>query len=248
MNDYDPTGASAHPGPPPYVPLSAGAVLALVLAIVLVVGALVGPVWCEALPLVIALASLGPISRGVRRGRAVAIVAIVFALAGAAAGWFFQRAAISALSGALTPVIRDLARDDRAAVARWAGSRPDLDAAVDRWMQRSRAATAAAGALEGDLGVTPSMWGRFHGLTALPAHGEEFEPKGAAPPEMAFWFRATCTKGDVWVAFDFGKAEKLSEAMSKARSGSAAATPGDTSTDVLGDAFAGKVEEIRFFR
>ena len=69
-----------HSGPPPYVPLSGGAVTALVLTFVAFFIGLVGPWWSEAVPLLIVVMCWGGISRGVRRGRVVAIIALVLAV------------------------------------------------------------------------------------------------------------------------------------------------------------------------
>ena len=83
-------GFDAHAAPPPYVPMSGGAVTALVLAVVLLVGSLIGPPWCEAMALAIAALSLPAIRRGKRRGKGVAIAAIVLAWVGVGAGVMFQ--------------------------------------------------------------------------------------------------------------------------------------------------------------
>ena len=249
MNDSTAAPGYDHSGPPPYVPLSGGAVTALVLSIVAFFIGLVGPWWVEAVPLLIVLMCWGGISRGVRRGMVVAIIAIVFSLVGGAINYFAQKALATAIGEGFAPVVRALEKDDRAKLEQWAGTGPDRDARIERWAARAKAAWAAEGAFKGELEVPFLKWGFAVGIVAAPNYREEFEPKGEKPPATgaAFWFRAPCANGDVYVAFDYGTPQKMSEAMSKVKA--QRPTPGATTDPkvVIDTMFAGVVDEIRFF-
>lgn len=236
-----------HSGPPAYVPLSGGAVTALVLSIVAFFIGFIGPFWIEAVPLLIVLMCWGGISRGVRRGKVVAILAIVFSIVGGGVCYLFQKAASTVMGDAFSPVISGLEKGDRAIVDRWAGAGPERDARVDRWTARAKAAWTAEGAFKGSLEVPFLKWGLAAGLVAQPSYQEEFAPKGDRPPALGatFWFRAPCANGDVYVAFDYGTPEKFSAAMKKARADHPAR--GADAREVVDTMFAGEVEEIRFF-
>lgn len=248
MNDRPSGTTNAHAAPPPYVPMSGGAVTALVLAIVLLFVSVIGPPWCGAIAFAIAASSLPAIRRRARRGKGVAIAAIVLACVGVGAGVMFQRAAVLELSAGFSPVVRALEKNDHAALLKTVPEGPDRDAKIERWTARAKAAIAAVGASTGDLTVPFAKWGFVHGIAATPAITEEFEPKGTDDPSAAFWFRLPCANGDVYVAFDFGTRANFSAALTKARSEASAVPPATSPDESTDTTFVGNAEDIRFFR
>ena len=231
------------------VPLSGGAVTALVLSIVIAVVGIVGPWWSEVVPLLIVLACWRGVFGGRRRGKVVAILALVISLCGAAAHYFIQQAAAAQLSESFAPVVRALANDDRAKLEAWVGTGADRDARLDRWLARAKAAREAVGTFRGDLDVSFRRWGFVLGLLGTPSFRQEFEPRGAEPPTpgATFWFRAPCANGDVFVAFDYGPPERFNAAMEKARSERPVTESSAEPRALLDTPFAGNADEIRLF-
>ncbi len=250
MNDRPAMPTYEHAAPPPYIPLSGGAVTALVFASIGLFLPVFGPWWCAVVPLVIVLMSWGGISRGVRRGKVVAIIALVLSLGGAACWYLIQKGGSVVIGEAFAPAVRALSSEDRSKLERWAGTAPDRDARIDRWLARAKAARTAQGAFKGELEVPFMKWGLVAGLIAAPNYREEFEPKGDKPPALGatFWFRAPCATGDVYVAFDYGTLEKFSAAMEKAKAERPAPGATDDPKAPLDAMFAGEVDEIRLFR
>ena len=247
MNDLP--NASPHDGPAPYVPISAGAVTALVLAIVLAILAFIGPFWCPIVAILVAAVSFGAIARRVRRGRVIALLAIVISAGGAAGAYVYHRHVATTLATGFSPIVRALDHADRAGLAKLAGEGPARATRFENWLTRAKAATDELGPMSGDLTLPVLPWGAWAALVSPPDGLVEFEPKGAAPPSpgTTFWFRATYAKGDVHVAFDFGSPEKFQAALVNTQSEQLpASTNGEATT--LDTRFAGRVEDVRYFR
>lgn len=246
MNDRPAMAEAEYSGPPAYVPVSGLSVTALVLAIVLFFVAIIGPWWCEIVPVLLVILAWGSLARRTRRGKPVAIIAILLALAGGGFAYYTQKAISTVFGEQLAPVVVALGKGDRAELAKWVPEGPERDARIDRWIARAKAAQAAEGAFLGELQIPFNLWGFMGGLIAKPDVREEFEPKGEVPPHTGstFWFRATCAKGDVYVAFDCGSPEKFSKATSEMKDSKTSSDPkAQSMTDVFGKA----VEEVRFF-
>ena len=87
-----PAELEAYAAPPAYRPMSAGAVTAFVLAIVLTIPAYaIGLWWTEVLPLLVAALSWGGMSSGARRGTGLAITASLNAFGVGALGCISHR-------------------------------------------------------------------------------------------------------------------------------------------------------------
>ncbi len=246
VNEHPAMAEAEYSGPPAYVPVSGTAVTALVLSIVLFFVALFGPWWCEIVPILLVMLSWGALARRTRRGKAVAIIALVLALLGGGFAYYTQKTISTLFGEQLAPVVVALEKGDRAEIAKWLPEGPDRDAKIDRWVARAKAAREAEGAFKGELHIPFNLWGFMGGLIAKPDVREEFEPRGEVPPRTGstFWFRAPCAKGDVYVAFDCGSAERF-QAATKEMQG----TPGANEPKVrsMQDAFGKAIEEVRFF-
>jgi len=247
MNDRPAMAEAEYSGPPAYVPVSGLSVTALVLAIVLFFVAIIGPWWCEILPVLLVILAWGSLARRKRRGKPVAIIALVLALAAGGYAYSAQKAISTVVGEQVAPVVVALGKGDRAEVSKWlAEGAADREARIDRWLARAKAAQAAEGDFQGELLIPFNLWGFMAGLMAKPDVREEFEPKGDASPVVGatFWFRAACARGNVYVAFDCGSPEKFSKAMKEMQG-----TPGssDPKARSMKDAFGKTIEEVRFF-
>jgi len=233
-------------GPPPYVPVSGLAVTALVLSIVLFFVALFGPWWCEIVPILLVVLAWGALARRARRGKTVAIIALVLALLGGGIAYYLQKGISTFVGEQVAPVVVAIGKGDRAEIATWLPEGPERDAKIDRWVARAKAAQAAEGAFSGELQIPFNLWGFMGGLIAKPDVREEFEPKGELPPRTGstFWMRAPCAKGDVYVAFDCGSPERFQEATREMQG-----TPGadDPKVHSMKEAFGKAIDEVRFF-
>src|SRR5438105_13125107 len=97
-----PEDREAYAAPPAYRPMSAGAITALVLSIVLLLPALFGIWWVEIAPILIAALCWGGISGGRRRGAGLAIAASIVALLGGLAALAGHRMLADKVETALT--------------------------------------------------------------------------------------------------------------------------------------------------
>jgi hypothetical protein len=204
----EPTRAPQHDAPPPWRPLSAGAVTALVLAVLLAPIAYLGPWWVEILPLVIGAASWWAIADGHRRGRGLAIAACVIALI---AGTFFlinlgnARDLVVAGSDGF---LRALARDDRAELSGWVIAGADRPASVARWRERMQAIEREVGPYGQRVEVDWGLLGPMAGLLAAP-DGDLVEVGAPAdrprPALGAMWVRAAFTRERCWAVFELGR-------------------------------------------
>jgi hypothetical protein len=204
----EPTRAPQHDAPPPWRPLSAGAVTALVLALLLAPVALLGPWWVEILPLVVGAGSWWAIADGRRRGRGIAIVACVIALVAGTASLLYLGQARDLIVVQFDGFLRALSRDDRAEVATWVIAGEDAPAAVARWRERLQAVEREAGPYGQRVEVDWGLWGPMVGLLAAP-DGDLVEigaPEGGPRPALGtLWVRAGFARERCWAAFELGR-------------------------------------------
>jgi hypothetical protein len=184
--------------------MSALAVLSLVLALLLGVVAIAGFWWVEAVPLVLGIAALGATGPGRKRGRGVAIAAIVLAGAGGAFSFLSHRALERAIEDHLGGLIGALDRGERAKAEEWrlapaeGATAPD----VGPWVARAAVARERLGPHLGETTVG-SVWLGFMVALVHPEGVEEVDPRGAKPLGLgeALWARVAYEKGTAWFAF-----------------------------------------------
>ena len=246
MNDRPAMPEVEYSGPPAYVPVSGAAVTALVLSVVLFFVALFGPWWCEIVPILLVILAWGALARRTRRGKPVAIIALVLALCGGAFAYYTQETISTLFGEQLAPVVLAIEKGDKTEIATWLPEAPDRDAKIDRWIARAKAAREAEGAFQGELRIPFNLWGFMVGLMKRPDVREEFEPKGELPPPAGstFWFRAKGAKGDVFIAFDCGNAERLQQATKDMQGAGGSKDPQSRS---MKEVFGKAIEEVRFF-
>ena len=194
----------AYAAPPAERPTSAGAIVALVLAIVLLLPAFMGVWWVELIPVLIAALSWSGISNGTRRGSGLAIAASIVAVLGGMGTFLLHRQMAKMFEQLLTPFADALAADDRATLEKWTVEGADASALADKWKRRVDAAKQELGAYRGQLGFGDTWFGSFKDLVVPPSGLEEFEPKGESTlgPAGALWIRATFEKGQAWLALE----------------------------------------------
>ena len=209
-----PEDREAYAAPPAYRPMSAGAITALVLSIVLLLPALFGIWWVEIAPILIAALCWGGISGGRRRGAGLAIAASIVALLGGLAALAGHRMLADKVETALTPFAEALVVDDRATLSKWA-TEGDLDTRADLWKRRMSAAKEEAGAFRHRVAVGSTWTGTFFGMIFAPGDVEEIEPKGEKwpGPGEALWIRAPFEREDIWLAIE-GRKDPKSKAAS----------------------------------
>ena len=198
-----PAELEAYAAPPAYRPMSAGAVTAFVLAIVLTIPAYaIGLWWTEVLPLLVAALSWGGMSSGARRGTGLAITASLNAFGVGALGCISHRELKAVAEKGFAPFADALAADDRATLAKWAVESEDAATRMDLWKRRIDAAKASSGQYRHELQLPGSIWSGSLVALARPPGVEEVEPKGDKALETldAWWMRATFEKGEVWIA------------------------------------------------
>ena len=203
-------GTQAYDAPPAYRSFSAMAIVAFVLALVCGLFALGGLWWTEvpaALLGFFACAGTGPAGK---RGRGLAVAATVIAVLGGGVGFWIQRMTATAFEQAFLPFAQGLAADDRAELARWA---PEEDPKPDvaTWARRMDSAKQELGKFTGRIEFGNVFWGIYAAMLMVPAHGDEYEPKGDAQVRLfeAIWFRAGFEKGDAWVSLSVGKKDSM---------------------------------------
>lgn len=229
----DPTISPAHDAPPAFRPLSGAAITALVLAIVLLVPALVGLWWVQALPLVLVLLAWGGISSGARRGRGVAIAAVVVALTGGACAFTAARALREAFESSADRLMTALEAGNPDEVAPFVADPEQAAVVAAAWIERYRAVRAEAGAYAGRTTVANDLFGPLKGLFARPDDVEDMEDPKRPLPELGFavWFQPAFPSAHVVVgailvrpgdpAQDDGVADKMSADLKSALSDSA---------------------------
>jgi hypothetical protein len=190
--------------PPTYRPLSALTVIALVLAIVFLVGAVLGFWWVEVLPVVLCVAAWGAISKGRRRGGGLAIAASVIAILGGLAGFGCAQAVRTGARSMAAPFVQALHDDDRATLERWASEEPDhpFSQRADLWKQRLDAGRARVGPWTKETEIAGSIWVPYRfAFPFAPPDMEEMGPHegAAAGTRMSIWLRAPGERGDLWI-------------------------------------------------
>ena len=203
-----PSAPSAYRAPQEtYRPVSALAVVALVLAIAFLVPALAGPWWAEAVPVVVAALAWRRAGRRGLRGRGAALAAIVVAVLVGGFSFVGHRSIEAAAGEQFDSLARALDSGRPEEVAKWVAKGEEPTPAVERWSARMRAAHAEAGAYAGRFRVGSVVWGSLAHVLAAPAGvGEELAPAGTGRPEplRTFWARAEFEKGTLWFAFVLG--------------------------------------------
>ncbi len=194
-------------GLPPYRPLSAGAVTALVLSLVLAIPAFLGLSWVMLLPLVAVLVSWAGVASGRRRGRPLLWISLILSVGIGATTWWMQGALAKSIDEGVTPLVAALDKDDRATLETWALASPDRPAPFDVWKARLEAARKDAGPWSGSLRLDRGWNGVMLRLVVPPGDVTEVEPVGAKPIPIgqALWFCAPHGRGDVWLAFELGE-------------------------------------------
>lgn len=243
----DASSAPAYDAPPAYVPLSGGAITALVLALLLAIFALVGPWWLEALPLLIAALAWGAISRGERRGGAVAVIAAVIALVVGVLGYVTTEGLRKGAAATFSDLGTALDKGDRATLTTWVVDDKDLvpDALVSKWVADWAKVREKHGAWSGRATVPFDWFGPFKALFLPPDDLEDaVDPSRPAPAlGTAFWFRCGFSKGDIWVAGVIA-ADSPTDATKKA----AFEAQTDAAVKDLGTQSHPRVRDLRFFR
>lgn len=198
----EPSAAPEHAAPPAYRPLSAGAVTALVLAILLAIPALLGVWWLEAVPLLLVVLAWSGISSGRRRGRGVAVFAGVLAVAVGATSYFAMKAYVAQLETDFDRLLTALEKDDRQELAKWVVKDAEVDPTVTRWVASYAATRARGGAYASRTIVRPGFLGPLGGLFSVPEGIVDATDATRAVPGVlrAVWFEAAFPNARVWVA------------------------------------------------
>ena len=212
MNDIrpDPDASYAHPAPPPHRPLSGWAVLSLVLALIgVVVGLFTWLWWVALVPLALGIGVLVGVSPRERRGRILAVFALILALFSGPCVYVLNNQmrgsvarATTAILGALDSTSGDEAQ--QRALERWL-YKPALErGVVDTLRQRHAALTERFGRF-----APPVEAGSlFGGVVALvsPPEGVVEVPEDAAakPPAVGhtMWAQASFGSQRVYVALE----------------------------------------------
>ncbi len=203
-----PRALAAHRAPQEtYRPVSALAVVALVLAVAFMVPAFAGPWWAEILPVALAVVAWRRAPRRGLRGRGAALAAIVVAVLVGGFSYVGHRSIEAAAGEQFDALARALDSGKPEEVAKWVAKGEEAAPAVERWSARMRAAHAEAGAYAGRFRVGSVVWGSLAHVLAEPAGvGEELAPTGTGRPEpmRTFWASAEFEWGTLWFAFVLG--------------------------------------------
>jgi hypothetical protein len=206
----------AYPAPPAWRPMSAMAVLSLVLAILLGFVALIGVWWVEILPLLLGIFALGATGAQRKRGRGLAIAGIVVAAAGGTYAFAMHRSVEIVVERHLDGLIGALDRGDGVQVARYVAESAKDEERTKTWILRAAVAKERLGAYSGQVTVGNVFFGIVAAI--LPPQGvDEVEPRGADVLDVgeALWARVKYQKGDAWFAFGFGDAKEASAAVER---------------------------------
>jgi hypothetical protein len=188
----------AHDAPPAYRPMSALAVISLVLAIVFLIGGMLTFWWIQVLPLLLGIVALRAIGSGERRGNGLAIAGVVIAILGGLGSFACAKAVRTSFSEWVGAFVKAVEEDDRATLAKWTKEGVDLPVMADVWKQRLAAGHARVGAWKKTHDIGGSMWIPI-GFVLKPKDVEQVEPR-AKDPVVAFWIREECERGDLWLA------------------------------------------------
>jgi hypothetical protein len=207
--------------PPPYRPLSALAVTAIVVTVFGGILAFSGLWWIAGLGLILGAIGWSRLADGRKRGRGLALAAAVLSLLAGAGAFTLHRVTATELERAFDPFVRALATDDREELARWVDTPEGAEARLSTWRARMETAKSEAGAYAGRLEIG-SVWLGAIVPFLVPRGVEEVEPRGESTlenPAQAFWIRAHFERGPIWLALvpspsDSGKGAKA-EALSE---------------------------------
>jgi hypothetical protein len=197
------SAAPAHDAPPPYRPLSALAVTALVLAVFGALLAIGGTWWIVVPGLVLGALGWSALAHGRKRGRGLALAAAILSILAGVGSFVAHRLTSEGLETALEPFVEALVRDDRATLSRWLPETLPREEILARWRERMAGARERAGGYAGRIEVGDVWWGAFVTTFAPPRDlGAELGPGGEDPPGLgqAFWLRAHFERAPVWVA------------------------------------------------
>jgi hypothetical protein len=197
------TTAPAHAAPPPYRPLSALAVTAIVVAIFGAVLAIGGTWWIVLPGLVLGALAWSALSSGRKRGRVLALAAAVLSLVAGVGAFVMHRLMAEGLETSLEPFVEALVRDDAQSLSRWLPEGLPRDEILARWRERMAATRGRVGGYAGRIEVGDVWWGALVTTFAPPRDlGPEIGPGDERPPGIgqAFWLRAHFEKGPVWIA------------------------------------------------
>lgn len=240
------SSAPEHAAPPAYRPLSALAVTALVVALLLGVFAL-GLWWLAAPGLLLGVLAWTLLADGRKRGRGLALAAALLSLGIGVLSFMMSRAQAHAVERSLEPLVRAMAApgeaEARRELERWAGPAAGPDA-PDRWRQRLAAAGVGRTLARLEVG---SVWlGPHASMIAIPRNVAEVPPLGAPEPPAvaeAIWIRAHFESGAVWIALvPEGEAKGVLEQTERLATLLAGLMEAD------GPAAAVRVRDVRVFR
>lgn len=201
-------------GPPPYRPLSGGAVTALVVALLASIPAFIGLWWVMAVPLLVALLAWPGVSSGRRRGKGLLWISLLLSVGVGATAWWMQGDLAKRIDEGVSPLFVALDKDDRATLDAWTLDSPDRAAAYDRWKQRLDAARKDVGPWSGSLRLDRGWTGLMMRLLIPPAGATEVEPVGPKPIDLAkaLWFCLPHSRGDLYLALELGEPGQFDEA------------------------------------
>jgi hypothetical protein len=189
--------------------MSAGAIVALVLALVLVPFALSGPWWLEILPLVIGAASWWAIAEGRRRGRALAVIACVVAVLAGVGALLLLGAARSEMQTKFAEFLGQVSKGDPKELEGWVLEGEDPPTTVAKWRARMAAAEMDVGPYGQRVDVEWGLFGPYIGLVIPPRRDEVEEVGGTAtdpwPRPGTIWFRSVFARDVLWTAVVWGK-------------------------------------------
>jgi hypothetical protein len=233
-----------HPAPQSeWKPLSALAVTAFVLSLVLILFALFGLWVAQLVPFLLGVYTLVTVKQGQKRGRILAVWAIVISLAIGSCSLVVHQGMRSVLSGTTESILSVLSSKTADAEKRkslrswaWPTALEKDDTLPTKWMERYAGVVAKYGPWKETFEL-PSILGGSWPLLTAPQDVVEVGSEDAKPPSWmmgsTIWTQAVFENGLVYVAVVFQDGDqKAVEAVPELR-------PGEE-TPIVGD--------IRFFR
>jgi hypothetical protein len=201
----------AYPAPPAWRPMSAMAILSLVLAILLALVAFLGLWWVEVFPLLLGLFALSATGPMKKRGKGIAIAGVVVAAAAGAFAFAVHRGIEIAIEDHFKGFVAALDGADPVKAATFAAEPEKAAAAIPTWIARAAAARERLGAYSGKLSVGSLFFG-IAGAFVPPKDVDEVEPRGAKDPdhEATLWARVKYERGTAWFSIS-GDPEKLKD-------------------------------------
>ena len=247
MSDFqppaDPTAALPHPAPPPgWKPISAMAVVSFILSLVLVLIA-VGGLWItELLPLGLGIYTLVTLKTGKKRGRLLAIWAVVIAVSAGSCSFYVHHSGRTVFRGIGESLLTAFSATTGGEVqekALKAWSWPEAVEAdpelIKHWQERYAAVVEAYGPWTGEVEL-PSVFLGFMPVLLPPDNVEEVATGEDMPtwfPSAVVWLRPVFERGTVHMAIVLQKGDE------SARTAAGQLNP-EKPAPVLGD--------VRFFR